>query len=114
MWYVISRLPRKSTSPELIKPSTKTMPAIHPARLKKQVAQLVNNFEQPDGFVRSLHQLMSYYAERIQRPGQSGEPTPLITAYKVRRPVLRQIQGALAPLAKSKPEAAITLCDALW
>jgi len=90
------------------------MPAIHPARLKKQVAQLVNNFEQPDGFVRSLHQLMSYYAERIQRPGQSGEPTPLITAYKVRRPVLRQIQGALAPLAESKPEAAITLCDALW
>ena len=90
------------------------MPAIQPARLKKQAAQLAENFERPDTFIRSLHQLMGYYAERVQRQGQSGEPAPMLTAYKVRRPVLRQIQQDLTPFAESEPTKAIALCDALW
>jgi hypothetical protein len=90
------------------------MPAIQPARLKKQVEQLASYFNQPNVFLRKFNQLMEYYAERVQRPGQSGEPSPLIKSYKVRPPVMRQIVFTLTPLVKEQPEAAITLGDALW
>jgi len=90
------------------------MPAIQPARLKKQTAKLADYFDRPEAFVRNLHHLFEYYAERIYRPGQSGEPSPLISAYKVRAPVLRQIVQFLAPLVESQPETALTLTDALW
>jgi hypothetical protein len=90
------------------------MPAILPARLRQQAALLVKHFYKPAAFVRSLHHLLDGYADRVHRPGQAGEPPPLLTAYKVRPPVLRQILLELAPLARDDPESGLTLCDALW
>jgi hypothetical protein len=90
------------------------MPAISPARLKQQAALLAEYFNEPPAFMRSLHHLFDFYAERVQRPGQAGELPPLITAYKVRQPVLRQIVQELAPLAQEDPQAGLALCDALW
>lgn len=90
------------------------MPAISPARLKQQAALLSEHFDDPAAFVRSLHHLLEFYAERVHRPGQAGEPPPLLSAYKVRLPVLRQIVLELAPLAEADPQAGLALCDALW
>lgn len=90
------------------------MPAIQPARLKQQAALLVEHFADPAAFVRSLHHLLDFYADRAHRPGQSGEPAPLLAAYNVRPPVLRQILQELAPLADQEPQLALALIDALW
>lgn len=90
------------------------MSAIQPARLKQQAALLAEHYDQPAAYVRSLHHLLEGYAERVARPGQSGEPPILLKTYRVRSPVLRQIQLELTPLAKEQPEAGLQLCDALW
>ena len=90
------------------------MPAIHPARLKHQAALLAEHFDDSPAYVRSLHHLLDSYAERIHRPGQAGTPAPLLAAYKVRPPVLRQVLQELVPLARENPEAGLGLCDALW
>ncbi len=90
------------------------MPAIQPARLKQQSALLVEQFINPAAFIRSLHHLLEFYADRVHRPGQAGEPPPLIQAYRVKPPILRQILMDLEPLAKEKPDQALELCDQLW
>lgn len=90
------------------------MPAILPARLRQQAALLAEQFEQPDAFIRSLHHLLDFYADRTHRPGQAGEPPPLLSAYNVRPPVIRQVLQELVQLAPENPEAALNLCDALW
>lgn len=90
------------------------MPAIYPARLKKQIADLVDYFDQPTVFVRELHHLLNQYADRVHRYGQSGEPVPLLNAYKVRSPILRHISQELGQRAVIYPEDALSLSDALW
>lgn len=90
------------------------MPAIQPARLKHQTAQLAECFEQPDRFVRTLHDLLNAYSDHTQRPGQGGEPTALLDSYRVPQPVLREIFFALKPLIRDKPEATLNLCQRLW
>jgi len=90
------------------------MPAIQLARLKIQSAELVSRFIDPTGFIRNLHELMDFYADRTRKPGQSRVPTALIKSYNVPRPVLRQIRIDLGPYVAENPEAALDLCDALW
>lgn len=90
------------------------MPAIQPARLKQQSALVVQHFNDPAAFIRSLHYLLDYYADRTHRPGQSGEPAPLLEAYNVPPPVLRLLQQALKPAIEAQPQAVFPLCDALW
>lgn len=90
------------------------MPAIQPARLKHQTAQLIQVFEQPDLFIKILHHLLNFYADHTYRPGQGGEPTPLIEAYHVPQPVLREILFELRPLCRSNPQSALILCQKLW
>ena len=65
------------------------MPAIQPARLKQQAVLLAQQFDNPVAYVRSLHHLLDFYADRAHRPGQSGKPAPLTSAYRVHPPVLR-------------------------
>ena len=90
------------------------MPAIQPARLRQQAALLAQSFNQPDTFIRSLHHLLESYADNARHPGQSGETPPLIEAYYVRPPVLRQLVIELNPYAQEDPEGAIVLAEALW
>jgi len=90
------------------------MPAIQPARLKHQTAQLTQVFAQPDQFLKILHHLLNFYADHTHRPGQGGEPTPLIEAYHVSQPVLREILFELKPFSRSDPQSALILCQRLW
>jgi hypothetical protein len=90
------------------------MPAIQPARLKQQAALVAQYFDQPASFLRSLHHLLEFYADRARRPGQSGTLPPLIETYNVRPPVLRLLIQELVPLAEKDPAAGLVLCDALW
>jgi len=90
------------------------MPAILPARLRQQAALLVEHFDQPAAFVRSLHHLLEFYADRTYRPGKGVTPPPLLQAYNVRPPVLRQVLLELTPWGEEYPLQGLALCDALW
>ena len=90
------------------------MPAIQLARLKIQAAQLAEHFTDPPAFGRALDNLLDDYADHVRRAGQSGTPPPLLPAYHVPPPVLRQVMKELTPRAIALPEAALLLCDRLW
>jgi len=90
------------------------MPAIQLARLKIQAVRLANDFSQPDAFISKLDDILDFYADRTHRPGQSGTPHPLLAAYNVPAPVLRQLLLELAPLVKNNPQAGLFLADELW
>jgi hypothetical protein len=90
------------------------MPAIQPARLRQQAALLAQSFDQTDVFIRSLLHLLEFYADNARHPGQGSETPPLIDAFFVRPPVLRQLLVELAPYAQKEPEVAIELTNALW
>ena len=90
------------------------MPAIHLAKLRHECVLLASHFDQPGQFVRLTHSLLSSYADRTHRTGRSGEPTPLLLAYNVPKPVLRQILIEINPLIISNQQGALDLCDQLW
>jgi len=90
------------------------MPAIQRHRLKIQSAELVDLFGSHEDFVVALHTLLDFYADRTRRPGQSGQPPPLIQAYNVPQQVLKEIELALKPKILTKPHEALRLADTLW
>jgi hypothetical protein len=90
------------------------MPAIQPARLKQQVAELVSHYDQPDVFVHELRALLDLYSDHTQRHGQAGIPSPLMASYNTLPPVMRQIWHELSKITRPHPNAALHLSDALW
>jgi hypothetical protein len=90
------------------------MPVIQPARLKTQASQLVELFNQPQAFVRVLNELFENYSDRTHRPGQTGKPQALLSAYNSPPPVVRQVWLEIKPIIDANPSAALTLCDVLW
>ena len=89
------------------------MPAINLARLKIQAVHLSEKFSQPEAFVHALDELLDFYTNRTIRATQIAQRLSLPT-YHTPSPVLRQIQGELAPLAEAHPLEAISLINALW
>lgn len=90
------------------------MTAINPARLKTQVAELTAHYGESEPFIRRLHQLLNYYADRVRRPGLSGAPGPALPAYQVPQPVIRSVVREVEPLLKRSPSRGLLLVDALW
>jgi hypothetical protein len=90
------------------------MPAIQPARLKKQVSELVSLFHQPTAFVRQLHMLLDLYSDHTHRKGQAGRTTSLVSVYKAPPPVMRQVWLELFPMIQHYPSEILALFDALW
>lgn len=90
------------------------MPAIQPARLKLQLAGLLESYTDPAAFCRLLDGLLEFYGDRIYRHGLAGAPPPLLPAYNVSGQVLRQVERELAPFASQQRQAALALCDAMW
>ena len=90
------------------------MPAIRPARLKQQVADLVSQYNQPAAFVRELHALLDLYSDHTQRKGQSGIPNPLLDSYSAPAPVMRQVWHELSRTIELHPDEFLQLSDALW
>jgi hypothetical protein len=90
------------------------MPAIQPARLKHQTAHLAAVFEQPEEFQKALVNLLNFYADHTHRAGQIVVPLPLLEAYQVPGPVLREIIFELKPIARAKPQATLQLSQYIW
>ncbi len=89
------------------------MPAIDLARLKTQAARLADKFDAPDVFVRDLREVLDYYTNRTMRISQLVKRLSLPT-FHTPRPVLRQIERDLEPLAEARPLEAVALTNALW
>lgn len=90
------------------------MPAINPARLKNQCVETASSFTDPPTFLRKLHALMNFYADRVFRPGESGAPPPLIRSYQVPTPILKNLTRELSPYIAEFPEQSLELADLLW
>lgn len=90
------------------------MSAIQLARLKKQASQLADMVDQPEEFVHGLHDVLDFYADRTHRPGQAGEPPPLLSHYRVPIPVLRQIESEVAPRLDQQSQDNLQLLDRMW
>jgi hypothetical protein len=90
------------------------MPAIQPAQLKIQAAELAQKSSHPEVFCKALHSFFEKYSDRTYRPGKIGQPQPLIRSYHVPQPVINGILRELVFLAQNDREAALTLIDTLW
>lgn len=90
------------------------MPAIQIARLKIHVAGLIDYFDQPANFRKTLRDLFEFYADRTYRPGRAGLLPPLLPNYHIHPQVTLQIKNDLSPLIYGDREAALRLADELW
>lgn len=90
------------------------MPAIQPARLKKEALDLAARYDQPAAFVRDIHALLEHYSDHTYRSGRAGEPFPLVGAYNAPAPVMRQVWIELTHQTRLHPDCLLPLCDALW
>jgi hypothetical protein len=75
---------------------------------------LIQYATDPDEFCRAYHEFLDFYADRTYRPGQQGEPPPLIQAYQVPQPVLRAVEKEMSLFSRENRDAALAVADALW
>ncbi len=90
------------------------MPAINPAQLRIKAASLSEKYDQPRQFVKDVHDLLSFYADRVHQPGESGAPPPAIDSYHVAPQVLRILERELKEVMEEHPAEGLLLADQLW
>ena len=90
------------------------MPAIHLERLSEKVDDLVLSYNIPEDFVRKLHDLLSFYADRTYRSGQDISTHSLLPLYKTPPQINQEILHRLNNKAQNAPMLLLNLCDALW
>ncbi len=90
------------------------MPAIQLARLRLEVAELAEHFQNPDHFSNHLMHLMEYYSNRTRRTNLRGAPPPTLKTFDIPQPVFRQLIVELGAFADSDPEASLRIIDRCW
>ncbi len=92
------------------------MPAIDPARLRRQSADLAEWFGRPERFLYELEALLEFYADRTQRrrSEDTQKTAPLLKHHNLPAPALARVLAELEPRAARQPEAALALADVLW
>lgn len=90
------------------------MPAVDLNRLKHQIDGLIWRFTRPDEFVQELHDIFSFYAGRVYKPGELVQKKSGIQAYHVPSLVMRQLEIDLHQRCVENPGAALSLIDTLW
>jgi hypothetical protein len=90
------------------------MSAINLTRLRIQSAKLMENFYNPDSFLRELHNFFDFYADRTIRSGAVISPIMVLPSYRVPASVLRHLEFELGMQAQNHPEETLALADKLW
>ncbi|MEW5828224.1 MAG: DNA alkylation repair protein [Chloroflexota bacterium] len=90
------------------------MPAVDLSRLKKQAAALADLFDQPEAFLRALHEMLDLYVNRTLRTKNVAAPISVLPSYRTPSIVLRQIENELNLIANRQPAEALILADELW
>ena len=90
------------------------MPAIHPPRLRQQVSELIQNYADPEKFLRKLRDLFTFYGDQTKRVSPRSMKTTGLPSAHVPKPVLRQVVLQLTPYAENVPHAVLVLSRSLW
>lgn len=90
------------------------MPAVDLSRLKNQIDGLIWRFTRPVEFTHELHNIFSYYADRVYRPGDQVLKKHVHQAYHVPPLVIRQVELELRSRCEENPAAGLELADVLW
>lgn len=90
------------------------MPAVDLARLRFQIEALTKRFDSPPAFHRALQDLFSLYSHHALQRASESKMRPLLPAYKVPHPILRQLKQDLTPFCIRQPAEALALADELW
>jgi len=90
------------------------MSAINLSRLRIQSAKLMENFNNPDLFLRELHHFLDFYADRTIRSGAVISPIIVLPSYRVPAAVLRHLEVELRTQAQNRPDETLALADKLW
>jgi hypothetical protein len=90
------------------------MPAIQPARLKLQIANLVVKYQTPKVFLAELKDLFDIYSDRTKTTSTGKPRNSLNPSYNVPTQVTKQLERALKPLLTKDSENALALADILW
>ena len=90
------------------------MPAIHPARLKRQAQELSLLFHNPSAFVHEWRHLLEFYSQRTHRMGDKKEKPTAIKRFRIAPPVFQAVLSELEPPLNRDPDSAVQLLTALW
>ena len=90
------------------------MPAINLPRLKIQSAKLMDKFDDPEEFLRDLHNLFDLYADRTLRKSAVLSPISVLPSHRVSPPVIRQLELELGARAQTDPDHSLVIADRLW
>ncbi len=92
------------------------MPSIDLARLRKQVARLVDFYFLPDEFSAHLNDMLDSYVDYTVRRRPAAAPGANLRTYRTPQVVVRQIEQGLTHLATApqNQEATLNLADRLW
>ena len=90
------------------------MPAVQLARLRDEIARLLEKFGSPPDFKRSLDDLLDFYADRVYRAGHNVAFRPLTPTRHIPPLVMQQVELALRPYCSYYTPASLALADILW
>jgi hypothetical protein len=91
-----------------------SMPSIDLASLRSQAIELAEQLDDPTSFRASLRSLMEQHAHRLLRRGHSMEQRGALLAWDVPGLLMREVEAALRPSARSRPDAALATADVIW
>ncbi len=90
------------------------MPAIQPARLKKDTSALAEVYARPEHFMQALNDFFEFYADRVQRPGTTSSAATILPTFNLAAPVMRQLMVSIKPAAAQSWEYTLQLTQKLW
>lgn len=90
------------------------MPVIQPAKLKLQISELVDTYDQVEVFERKLIDLLELYADNTRRQGVVISAVTLLDSLGVPNQVIRLLSINLEGKAQKNPESTLDICDHLW
>ena len=90
------------------------MPAIQPAKLKIQISELAETYNQPDIFIGNLINLFESYADRTRRKGVVVSSASLLNTLGVPPQIIHLLIINIKDIANKNPAATLYICDHLW
>lgn len=90
------------------------MPAIQPAKLKIQIAALVETFDQPKEFLVQLSDFLETYADRTRKQGFVVSSASILNSLGIPPQIIHQLILNLCEKANQSPESTLEICNQLW
>ncbi len=90
------------------------MPAVDPARLRKQIAGLMRYFGDAEAFHQHTSDLFSRYANWVLKLGDDVQPEAQMPTYHLSPPVMRLFQQDLKAFCLEDTTQALFVADELW